>query len=248
MQTISWLTDRPIAHRGLHDLNNAVWENTLTAFRRARERNFAIECDVQLSSDRVPVVIHDDDLKRLTGEDGFVWQRTAGELRGLNVGGTTDRVPQLSELLDLVRGSVPLVVELKGVPGHDEGFVEAVAAQLKDYKGKVAVMSFDHWLIRDFKRYMPDIPAGLTAYGTDNKLIEAHFSMLAHGLDFVSYAAGDLPNPFVSFVRDRLKIPVITWTVRDRPAADLTFAHADQMTFEGFDPEEEANIARNVLA
>jgi hypothetical protein len=60
--------------------------------------------------------------------------------------------------------------------------------------------------------------------------------MLAHQIDFTSYAAGDLPNPFVSFVRDRLKMPVITWTIRDQPAIDLTFRYADQMTFEGFDP------------
>ncbi len=238
MKKIAWLTKRPIAHRGLHDLNRQVWENTLSAASRAVAKNFAIECDVHLSSDRVPVVIHDDDLKRLTGEDGFVWQRTAAELRQLKVGGTKDHVPLLSELLGLVRGKVPLVVELKGTPGHDDGLVEAVAAQLKDYKGKVAIMSFDHWLIRDFKAYMPDLPAGLTAYGKEAKLIEAHFSMLAYDLDFTSYAAGDLPNSFVSFVRDRLKMPVITWTIRDKPAIDLTFKYADQMTFEGFDPDK----------
>ena len=238
MKKISWLTKRPIAHRGLHDLNRKVWENTLTAARRAVDKDFAIECDVHLSSDRVPVVIHDDDLKRLTGEDGFVWQRTASELRNLKVGGTSDHVPLLADLLAVVNGKVPLVVELKGTPGHDEGLVEAVAAQLRQYRGKVAIMSFDHWLIRDFRKFMPDIPAGLTAYGTENKLIGAHFAMLAHNLDFTSYAAGDLPNPFVSFVRARLKLPVITWTVRDKPAVDLTFKYADQMTFEGFDPDQ----------
>lgn len=238
MKKISWLTRRPIAHRGLHDLNKRVWENTLTAFRRAMDRNFAIECDVHLSSDRVPVIIHDGELKRLTGTGGFVWQRTAAELQALKVGGTKDHVPALAELLDLVRGKVPLVIELKGIAGHDEGLVEAVGAALKGYKGKAAIMSFDHWLIRDFKRYMPDIPAGLTAYGRENHLIEAHFAMLAHGLDFTSYAAGDLPNPFVSFVRDRLRMPVITWTIRDRPAVDLTYRYADQMTFEGFDPDK----------
>jgi len=158
-------------------------------------------------------------------------------MQALKVGGTEDHVPALAELLDLVRGKVPLVIELKGIAGHDEGLVEAVAAALKDYTGKVAIMSFDHWLIRDFKKHMPDLPAGLTAYGRENQLIEAHFAMLAHGLDFTSYAAGDLPNPFVSFVRERLKMPVITWTVRDKPAADLTFKYADQMTFEGFDPD-----------
>jgi glycerophosphoryl diester phosphodiesterase len=238
MAKLSWLTKRPIAHRGLHDMNKRVWENTLSAFRRAMDRNFAIECDVHLSSDRVPVIIHDGDLKRLTGEDGFVWQRTGAELQALKVGGTKDHVPLLSDLLELVRGKVPLVIEVKGIAGHDDGLVEAVGAQLKNYKGKAAVMSFDHWLVRDFKRYLPDIPVGLTAYGKDNALIEAHFAMLAHGLDFTSYAAGDLPNPFVSFVRERLKMPVITWTIRDKPAVDLTFKYADQMTFEGFDPDK----------
>ena len=136
-----------------------------------------------------------------------------------------------------MRGKVPLFVELKGMPGYDEGLVEAVGAVLKGYEGKVAIMSFDHWLIRDFKKYMPDIPAGLIGYGRENQLIEAHFAMLAHGLDFTSYAAGDLPNPFVSFVREKLKMPVITWTIRDKPAIDLTFKYADQMTFEGFDPD-----------
>lgn len=238
MAKLSWLTKRPIAHRGLHDMNKQVWENTLSAFRRAMDRNFAIECDVHLSSDRVPVIVHDGDLKRLTGEDGFVWQRTGAELQALKVGGTKDHLPLLSDLLELVRGKVPLVIEVKGIAGHDDGLVKAVGAQLKNYKGKAAVMSFDHWLIRDFTRYLPDIPVGLTAYGKDTALIEAHFAMLAHGLDFTSYAAGDLPNPFVSFVRERLKMPVITWTIRDKPAVDLTFKYADQMTFEGFDPDK----------
>ena len=105
---------------------------------------------MHLSSDRVPVVFHDGDLKRLTGTNGFVWQRTAAEMHALKIGRTRDHVPALAEMLDLVRGRVPLVIELKGIPGHDEGLVEAVSAQLKHYKGKVAIMSFDHWLIREF--------------------------------------------------------------------------------------------------
>ena len=105
------------------------------------------------------------------------------------------------------------------------------------YTGKAAIMSFDHWLVRDFPIDAPGIPGGLTAYGRENQLIEAHFSMLAHDVTFTSYAAGDLPNPFVSFVREKLKMPVITWTVMDQPAVDLTFKYADQMKFEGFEPD-----------
>lgn len=242
MTDLSWLTARPIAHRGFHDLNGRRWENTLSAFAAAAERGYAIECDVHLSADRVPVVIHDDNFQRLAGADGFVWQRTAAEIGAMKVGGTSEHFPTLKETLDVIAGRVPVVIEVKGIPGRDEGLVESVGKLLKLYKGRAAIMSFDHWLIRDFSTCAPGIPGGLTAYGRENKLIEAHFSMLAHDIAFTSYAAGDLPNRFVGFVREKLNMPVITWTIRDQPAIDLTFRYADQMTFEGFDPDA-VNVA-----
>ncbi len=232
-----WLTARPIAHRGVHDMNRAVWENTLAAFAAAVDKGCAIECDVQLSADGVPMVIHDTELRRLTGVDGFVWQRTAAELAALRIGTTDSHPPTLREMLALIDGRVPLVIELKGVPGHDAGLVRSVGSDLKTYRGHAAVMSFDHWLIRDFKAHAPGIPAGLTALGTAESDMEAHFSMLAHNLSFVSYCLADMPNSFSDFVRGRLAMPVITWTVRDRAAVAKTFALADQMTFEGFDPD-----------
>lgn len=237
MADLSWLTARPVAHRGLHDSNKAVWENTLSAFQRAVDRNFSIECDVHLSSDGQVVVIHDGDLKRLTGTDGFVWQRTAAELGALKVGGTDDHVPTLKEMLDLVDGRVALVIELKGIPGHDSGLVRAVGELLKTYRGKAAIMSFDHWLVRDFARDAPGIAAGLTAWGDQLHDVEAHFSMLAHPLDFVSYGVDVLDNRFIEMVRDRLGMKVITWTVRTPEQVQKTFARAHQMTFEGFDPD-----------
>ena len=233
---LDWLARHPIAHRGLHDMNRAVWENTLAAFDRAAEAGYTIECDVHLTLDGEVVVFHDDQLQRLTGTDGFVWQRTAAEMQALRVGTTEERVPTLAQALALVAGRVPMVIELKGIPGHDAGLVEAVARLLAGYDGPVAIMSFDHWLVREFPLHVPDIPRGLTAWGNATHHIEAHFSMLAHDIDFVSFDVSALPNPFVSFVRERLGLPVITWTVRDEPAVALTFRHADQMTFEGFAP------------
>ncbi|MFC5386456.1 glycerophosphodiester phosphodiesterase [Aquamicrobium segne] len=236
MTALSWLTARPIAHRGLHDLNKQRWENTLSAFSAAIDHGYGIECDVHLSADGVPVVFHDHDLKRLTGEDGFIWQRTAAELTALKVGTTQDHVPTLDDMLERVSGKAPLVIELKGTPGRDGRLVEAVGKRLARYNGPVAIMSFDHWLIRDFTRHAPGIAGGLTACGQHEHEMEAHFAMLAHEISFVSYAAADLPNRFISFVRERLAMPVITWTVRDQPAIDLTARYADQMTFEGFEP------------
>ena len=237
-RSLDWLIERPIAHRGLHDMNKLVWENTLSAFERARDSGYAIECDVHLTLDGAAVVFHDDVLKRLTGSDGYVYQRTWAEMKALKVGGTADSPPLLTDLLNLAAGKVPLVIELKGIPGHDDGLVERVCTILSGYDGPAAIMSFDHWLIRQMPEYAGDIPCGLTALGVDNKDLEAHFSMLGHGIDFVSYCAAHLPNPFATYARERLNMPLITWTVRDEAAMRHSFKYGDQITFEGFRPED----------
>jgi len=236
MSALSWLTERPIAHRGLHDMNNERWENTLPAFQAAINGGFSIECDLHLSSDGVPMVFHDHALRRLTGQEGTIAEKTAAEMGAMPIGGTSDCAPTLREMLDLVAGQVPLVIELKASEGHDDTLVEKVVETLQGYSGKVVLMSFSHRLVRQLAKFAPDLPRGLTAEGLSPEAMEAHFSMLAHDLSFVSYAVKELPNPFVSFVRERLSLPVITWTVQDQEAVDRTFRHADQMTFEGFTP------------
>jgi glycerophosphoryl diester phosphodiesterase len=215
-------------------MNRARWENTLSAFDAAILRDYAIECDVHLSADGVPVVFHDGPLGRLTGRDGSVHELTAAELAQLRVGGTDDHVPTLAEMLARVAGRVPVVIELKSAEGRDGGLVAAVAKALENYRGDAAIMSFEHRLVRRFALDAPGIPGGLTAEGRTLPDLERHFSMLAHPLAFVSFSVADLPNPFVAFVRENLAMPVITWTVRNAEAKAATFAHADQMTFEGF--------------
>jgi glycerophosphoryl diester phosphodiesterase len=237
MHKFNGLTERPIAHRGYHDLNRAVWENTLSAFSRAVEAGFAIECDLQYAADAIPVVFHDDDLKRLCGIEGDVRQRTAAELGLLTIGGTADKVPTLRQLLDLVKGRVPLVLELKGRKGDDDGFAMAVLDTIENYEGPIALMSFDQWLLKDLKGLGTTRPVGLTAEGARPENFAVHEEAMQYGLDFISYYYGHLPNTFISRQRDLGK-QVITWTVRDDEARTITALNADQMTFEGFDPRE----------
>jgi glycerophosphoryl diester phosphodiesterase len=233
-----WIKDIPVAHRGYHDQNKKVWENTLSAFSRAVEAGFAIECDIQLSSDSVPMVFHDHTLERLCGIAGDVREKSAAELGLLSVGGTGDKVPRLRQMLDLVKGKVPLVIELKGrTEEDDDGFAEAVLEVLEGYQGKVALMSFDHHLLFALKRAGSPFPVGLTAEGNDPDKFFEHDEAMQAGLDFISYHWAHLPNSFVEAQRSR-GIPVITWTVRDENARAHTYTHADQMTFEGFDPRE----------
>ncbi|MCX8997619.1 glycerophosphodiester phosphodiesterase [Rhizobiaceae bacterium BDR2-2] len=237
MSAIDWLTAQPVAHRGFHDMNHAVWENTRAAFKRAVEAGFAIECDLQYVSDGVPVVFHDDSLERLCGIKGDVRERTSAELGLLAIGGTAERIPTLKQLLALVAGRVPLVIELKGRPGDDDGFAETVLDELRGYNGHVALMSFDHWLLKDLKAAGSPYPVGLTAEGNRPEQFFRHDEAMQLGLDFISYHYAHLPNPFITAQRQR-GIPVITWTVRDQAARAHTFEFADQMTFEGFDPRE----------
>jgi glycerophosphoryl diester phosphodiesterase len=232
---VAWIARRPIAHRGLHDKAAGRFENTLSSARAAVEGGYAIEVDLHPSSDGVPMVFHDLELKRLTGEDGIIMERSAAELAKIHVGGTSDTIPTLRQLLDLVAGRSALVLELKGVEGRDDGFCAAVARVLEGYRGEVAIMSFDHWLLKDARIAAPHLPLGLTAEGKDEAYAAHRKIADLIDPDFVSYHVHDLPCRFVTEFRQTGR-PVITWTVRSPQDKAHSDRHADQITFEGFDP------------
>jgi len=231
---LEWLIARPIAHRGYHDLRRGRPENTLAAFDAAIEARYAIECDLHISADGVPVVFHDDTLERLTGISGHVRDLTAAELRELRVAGTEEWVPQLDELLSLVAGRVPLIIELKHVPGRDFGLAVAAVEQLKRYPGPAALMSFDPGLISEVRAADPNLPRGLTAMGDWRCCLPHVWAALALGVDFVSYSIDDLPTPMPLVARRLLGLPLICWTVRTEEQRRKAERWTDQITFEGF--------------
>jgi glycerophosphoryl diester phosphodiesterase len=232
---LQWLTARPIAHRGLHDATTP--ENSIIAARAAIERGFAIECDVMLSRDRVPFVFHDHELPRLTGEQGVFGERSAGELSRLCLRGTAEPIPTVADFLAAIDGRVPIVMELKGTSTEtDRDVMDRLRPFLDAYRGEVALMSFDAWLIDQVLAYGRR-PVGLTAEGTSQAELEQHRAVFGRGCTFVSYNVDHLPNRFVDEVRRERAAPVITWTVRTPRHVAQTAAHADQMTFEGFLPQ-----------
>lgn len=236
-----WLIERPIAHRGLHDLAAGRPENSLAAAKAAIAAGYAIEVDLHPSSDLVPMVFHDDRLDRLTGEKGAFRAESAANLGALRLLGTGEAIPRLSELLDVVAGRTGLVLELKGIADADTGFVEAVLDTLSRYKGPVAIMSFNHWLLADARRLQAEIPVGLTGEGGD-ALADLHRRAAADfSVDFVSYAVADLPNAFVAAFRAEGG-RVISWTVRNETERTAALADSDQITFEGFMPPVAAPV------
>jgi len=185
-------------------------------------------------------VFHDPVLGRLAGVEGTVRSHSAQQLEIMRLLNTNDGIFLLNKHLDQVAGKVPLVLELKGVEGEDDGYVEGVAVALENYNGQVAVMSFDHWICAQFKTLLPEVPRGLTAEGNDADYDKHRQAMLDFDLQFVSYDVNELPVRFVNEVRDA-GLPVITWTVRSPEQVALTYTHADQMTFEGFLPDNLLN-------
>ncbi|HHB80131.1 MAG TPA: phosphodiesterase, partial [Aliiroseovarius sp.] len=158
----------PIAHRALHDLTDGRPENSLSAIRAAIQAGYGIEIDLQPSADGVPMVFHDYTLDRLTGAKGPISQRTAAELGQIPLAGSShgDTIPTLAEVLDLVAGQVPLLIEIKdrdGALGPDVGTLSREAAEvLAAYTGPVAVMSFTPHAIAAFTPHAPGVRVGLT--------------------------------------------------------------------------------------
>lgn len=235
-----WITRRPITHRALHDETKGIVENSRSAVIASVDAGFPIEFDLQPSLDHVPMVFHDYTLDRMTAATGELRDRTATELQKLKLKGTNDTIWPLSELLEIVSGKVGLVIELKGRAGADEGFVQSVAAALDGYRGDVAIMSFNHWLLADANQFAPDLLLGQTAKG-DDALYKVHEeARLAYNVDFISYKYDDLDCRFIREVRAG-NMPLICWTIKSQEDANIAYDKTDQITFEGFIPNDKCS-------
>lgn len=235
---MTFITRLPIAHRGLHDGNQKIFENSMSAMRAAVEYGYAIELDVQLSGDGVAMVFHDATLDRLTSKTGLLKDFDAEELQCIKLGRTNDTIDTLEDVLLEVAGDVPVIIEMKGDGNAMDAraLAKGVASDLDNYHGEAAVMSFEHDLLQAFAKTGSKRPLGLTAEGVGEKAFEQHRAALPLGIQFVSYAVKALPNAFVEEARAIHEMPVITWTVRTPEDVELTNSYADQMTFEGFLP------------
>ncbi len=228
--TADWLTRAVYAHRGWH--GDGRTENSPSAFRAAIAAGLGIECDIQQSADGEPMVFHDWDLDRLTAERGPVRRRTAAELGGVPlIGG--DPIWTLSTLLEEVGGRVPLLVEIKSrrdVPY--ERLCYRVARSFDPYLGDVAVMSFDPRVTRWFGRNLPDVAVrGLVMTDSDSALWR-RWALWRARAQFLAYDVRSLPSPLAAAQRAK-GLPILTWTVSDRPRLAHARIHADAPIAEG---------------
>jgi len=246
-----WLLKTPIAHRGLHDVRHGVIENSLPAFWAAARGGFPIELDVRLLADGEVVVYHDQDLDRLTGASGPIAGRTSAQLQGVLLSGaTTDddpktddaRIPLLSDVLDVVAGSTPLLIEVKNET--EVGPLErAVVRTLEGYRGLYAIQSFHPASVGFWREHAPDVPRGLLSGDFRDERIDDALRRRLRNLELVAECEPDFIGydvrllPFEPVARERAAgRPVVGWTVRSREESVRALAHCDNVIFEGFDP------------
>jgi glycerophosphoryl diester phosphodiesterase len=247
MRAPSWLTARPVAHRGLHDISRGIVENMPGAVNAAISGNFAIEVDIQLTADGEAMVHHDDDLGRLNEGSGALLQKTAAELKAVKFKNTSERMMSLADLCSLVAGRVPLVIEVKSHFDGDRKLVVRMAEVLSSYSGPAVGMSFDPEQVIALRELAPNLPRGIVAQRNydedwDDVTPEQRDNMLylRHGFrtqpHFVAFWVNQLPAPAPWIARNIFGCPLLTWTVRTPEQRERAVRYADQMIFEGFVP------------
>jgi glycerophosphoryl diester phosphodiesterase len=230
-----WLGTVTYAHRGLH--GGGGIENSPSAFAAAIAAGLGIECDVQRSADGQAMVFHDWELDRLTADTGPVRARSARKLAALTLLGSSDHILSLAELLELVGGRVPLLIEIKSRQDVRFGALcLAVRNALERYQGPVAVMSFDPRVVRWFAVMAPRYVRGLVVSeegeGGARGAWRRHAALWHAQPEFLAYDVRDLPSGFAASQRLR-GLPVLTWTVRTAELRRRAAEHADAAIAEG---------------
>lgn len=210
------------AHRGLFDNSGSAPENSLPAFALAVEHGYGIELDVQLSKDGVPVVFHDASLKRMCGIDGNVWEYTLAELQQMKLAHSDAVIPAFAEVLTLVDGRVPLIVEYK-LDVVQTTVCERSDALLRSYRGPYCIESFHPRALRWYRRHRPDVMRGqlsMAFYKDPAHKTSASQLALAFLLtnivtrpDFIAYHHKDASNLSRRLCR-KLGALSVAWTIK----------------------------------
>lgn len=236
------------AHRGLHDLNLGVPENSMAAFRRAIDHGFGAELDVHLMADGNLAVVHDSDLTRVCGKKACIEDLVEEELMDYPLMGTEELIPLFEEVLELFEGKTPLVIELKVEGGNANALTDAVMAMLEEWDGAYCLESFHPAVLLRLKERYPWVLRGQLSQNflrdseVGNLSLPARFvltNLLTTGLtkpDFIAYNWKDRGNLCLRWMKTLYGVHEVDWTVRDQETMENLDQAGVTSIFEGFVP------------
>ena len=238
------------AHRGLHDNASDAPENSLRAFRKAVEAGFGIELDVQMTKDGVPVVFHDYTLERVCGVEGKVYQRTYEELQQLSLYGTDQRIPRFEDVLKMVDGKVPLIVELK-IEATDVSVCTAADRLLSEYKGMYCIESFNPLGVFWYRRNRRKVVRGqlADAFHKVGEYKGPLYFLLQNLLfnwlgkpDFIAYNHKYPGMLSRSLCKKLYRSTAAAWTIKSQEELDEAEKYFDIYIFDSFLPKKQLTM------
>ena len=233
------------AHRGFHDNATDAPENSAKAMRLAVEKGYGIELDVQLTKDEKVVVFHDATLNRVCGVDAAVNSMTYEELQQLRLLNSDEKIPLFSEMLKIIDGKVPLIMEIKMVDAKTR-VCELANKELENYHGVYCMESFHPFAVNWYKKNRPDVARGqLSANFKKEGQKEDFREWLVHMLltnvlarpDFVAYSHKSADNLSRRLTR-AFGATAVAWTIRSQQELDTNRKKFDLFIFEGFVPKQ----------
>ena len=249
------------AHRGLHNMNPAIEklksiknthaqqpetdrlpENSYAAIKRAADLGYGIEFDVHLTKDDVPVVFHDDTLNRICGVKGNLRDYTYAQLQQFRLLGTEERIPAFADILKMVDGRVPLIIEYK-VEKNADKLCRICDRILSDYKGLYCIESFHPLAVRWYKIHRPNIVRGQLSEDFTRQKLNIPYFLLSHLIgncyaspDFIAYNCKHKDELSRTICRKLYRSLSVAWTVRSQEELDRVSRSFDLFIFEGFVP------------
>lgn len=232
------------AHRGLHDNTGDAPENSMAAFRKAVEAGLGMELDVQVTSDGVPVIFHDFKLERICGAEGKVVNHTYKELQAYTLCQSGERIPRLADLLDMVDGRVPLIVEIKAETA-DVSCCAVIDGLLRAYHGAYCIESFNPLVLWWFRLNRGEVVRGQLSSNFRregvywNVLYFAMTHLLFNFLtkpDFIAYNHKFSEEPGRRICRHLYRHPAAAWTIRSEQELEALRGEYDVFIFDSFLP------------
>jgi len=213
---------KPTCHRGIHN-NKTIPENSIPAFKAAIEAEHGIEFDVQFTKDHQLVVFHDDDLSRMCGINKKVIDLTYDELSEIRLLDTDEKIPTLKEVLDLIDGRVPIIIEMKNALSMIRELPCKLYEVMKDYHGEYSIESFNPMYVGKYRKFDKTVARGVLSlkFGKiDGKKHQQVLAVILENLlmnfiakpDFIAYRYTDYKK--LSFRLNRLLgATTVAWTI-----------------------------------
>ena len=232
------------AHRGLHDNKTEAPENSMAAFRKAVDAGYGIELDVQLTKDRIPVVFHDETLQRVCKVSGNVRDYTYEELKTCSLCNSEEKIPLFVDVLKMVDGKVPLIVEIKSYENASE-VCTAVDAVLSEYQGIYCMESFHPFAVHWYRKNRPQVLRGqLSSNFNKPGKCEPFTQWLVHYLllnvlgrpDFIAYNHKYKHNISRVICRYLFRAISVAYTIKSPEELEKNKKSFDLFIFEGFIP------------